>query len=147
MSVTVHTKYQGIGKHFKTRFGAALCGIAIAVAALGAILFTSQKGTSVGTGPVVIANSATPAVSAAPFPVTYYLVGTQEEADRLQMLVSQQQYETIMAGLELSPGLTIYLPIDTPEREAMLALMMQDLNATALETGIMMTHVIDLRSP
>jgi len=147
MSVTVTTNHLGIGKHFKTRTVAAICGIAIAVAAAGAIVVTSQKDTSVGTGQAVNADAGTRVINAAPVPVTYFLVATQEEADRFQMQVSQDQYETIMSGLELAPGLTIYLAIDTPEREAMLGLMMQDLNATALETGMMTTQVIDLRGP
>ena len=136
----------GAPKHLGIFLSLFVGGIlTITAVAIAAIVITSEEETSVGTTGLITGEASIPYVKAAPA-VLYYLVATPEEAARFSVMAAQDEAVAVAAGIEVQPKVTIYLAIDSPEREAMLAMTLQELYMVATESGGVY-QVIDLRTP
>jgi hypothetical protein len=147
MRTTAITGYWGAGRSFRSRFVTAVCGVAaLAIAAIAAATISGSGATSTAPEPATISVSGA-RISNVPAPITYYVVASQEEAGRISGVLERDEGAAMAAGAELSPRQNIVLVVDSPEKEQMLQLILQDINAHALASPATAVEVVDLRAP
>jgi hypothetical protein len=78
-------------------------------------------------------------------PPIYYIVSSESEAEQLTFRADQETAALVSQGGRL-PRKSYYLAVDSPEKERLLEIMSQELNAFALE-GQQTAQIIDLRLP
>jgi len=130
-------------KGIKAQYIAAACGLALAVSAIAGIVTFSSQDSDKATGHAGAIGSAGVSTSA-DLPMTfYYVVGSEERAVTLRTAINNAIMEAFVPGAIPSDYHVILA--DTPEREQLVALLFQDLNGVALQTGLITTNIIDLR--
>jgi hypothetical protein len=125
---------QAIGwKRLKVGYVVAAAALALAITAAVGIAFTRDGGS--GSSGASIAQSATQG-RVQPSQAYIYVVGSQEEAIRLEMGIDES----------LTPNVSHeVLVVDTPEAEASFQLMQKELNDLQLSGALQGVTLIDTR--
>jgi len=129
-------------KGIKARYIAAVCGLALAAAAIAGIAtYSSQDAAKTSSLPGSL-TAATAGASADVPSSVYYLVGSQEQTLGMKLGIN----DAVMSASNLGFTPANYVIVaDSPESQALVTLMVQDLNGVALQTGLVTANVIDLR--
>jgi hypothetical protein len=130
-------------KRFGVQHVAAAGAIALGLSLATAAAFTlTGDSTSKPTGPVTTGVSVSAPVAANGV-TTYYVVGSQAEATRIEEGMAIAALEAGTGGYEsVSPERVVPVIIETPEQETQFQAMLMALQQAEYESGV---RVVDLR--
>jgi hypothetical protein len=130
-------------KGMKARYIAAVCGLALAASAIAGIATYNGQGSAKPSARPSAIGSGSVSTNADLPTTVYYIVGSQEQALTMQMAVNEVATSGFPSG-STPPDYQVIVA-DSPEKEQLVALMAQDLNGVAVQTGLITANVIDLR--
>jgi hypothetical protein len=147
MQSTISTPSAGTWHNLKVQYLALACGLAFAAAAaVGVGAFGGGAASRIDTTHDVTIGSTVRPAAITPPPLTFFVLDSQERANQLARLANEDALAISQQhGATESLLAAQYLVVDSPEQQALLTVMVNELMAIEQETGRPSPAVIDLR--